>query len=126
MEKITNRGKAKLAFAAAMLLFLLSGMAAYMATVRLVESEKWVVHTHEVQSAIGDVALAIAKAGRARGNYFTTGNDDFRLEFEESSVQVSPAIKKLRGLTVDNSKEQEYGAELEQVIAARTIPRRSE
>jgi len=79
MERITNRRKAKLAFAAAMLLFLLSGLAAYIATVRFIESEQWVMHTHEVQSAIGDVNLAIARAGRARGSYFTTGNDDFRV-----------------------------------------------
>jgi signal transduction histidine kinase len=119
VERITNRGKAKIAFAAAMLLFLFSGMAAYIATMRLVESEKWVVHTHEVQTAIGDVALAIAKAGRARGSYFTTGNDDFRLEFDETSVFVSPALKKLRDLTVDNSKEQEYCAQLEKVVGRR-------
>jgi len=119
MERITNRRKAKLAFVAAMLLFLLSGIAAYVATVRSVESEKWVTHTHEVQSAIGDVGLAVARAGRARGSYFTTGNDDFRLDFEEAAVQVAPALKKVRDLTIDNSKEQEYGTALEQVITKR-------
>jgi hypothetical protein len=49
------RKRAQLAFASAVILLCLSGLATYLTIVRLLESEKWVIHTYEVQSALGNV-----------------------------------------------------------------------
>jgi CHASE3 domain sensor protein len=45
--------KAQLAFASAVILLLLSGLAAFVTIVRLLESEKLVIHTQQVQVALG-------------------------------------------------------------------------
>ena len=42
-----------MAFASAVILLCLSGLATYLTIVRLMESEKWRVHTYEVQAALG-------------------------------------------------------------------------
>lgn len=116
---MTPLRKAQLAFTAAMLLFLLSGFGAYTATLKLVESEQWVIHTHEVQNAIGDTAQTLARVARARNNYVSTGKDEFRTEFEASKGQVPESVSRLRELTQDNPKQQEYCRQLEETLRKR-------
>jgi CHASE3 domain sensor protein len=52
----------------------LSGLATYVTIVRLLESEKWVVHTYEVQAALGNIDSATLQAGRSRSGYVITGS----------------------------------------------------
>ena len=49
------RKKAQVAFASAVMLLFLSGVAAYVTINRLLASEKWVIHTLEVKAALGPV-----------------------------------------------------------------------
>ena len=58
-RQMPPRKRAQVAFAAAVILLFLSGVATYLTIVRLLESEKWVVHTHEVQAALGNVDSAV-------------------------------------------------------------------
>ena len=44
-QMMPPRKKAQIAFASAVILLCLSGLATYLTIVRLLESEKWVVHT---------------------------------------------------------------------------------
>ena len=66
-----------MAFASAVILLFLSGVATYLTIVRLLESEKWVVHTHEVQAALGSVDSAVVTVGRACSGFVITGGADF-------------------------------------------------
>jgi hypothetical protein len=62
---MSSHKKAQLPFASAVVMLCLSGLATYIAVVRLMQSEKWVVHTHDVQLALGSVDSAVLNAGRA-------------------------------------------------------------
>jgi hypothetical protein len=66
-----------LAFASAVILSVLSGLAAYATAVRLRTAQRWVSHTRDVQSVLADVNNISARAGRARTRYIDTGDDSF-------------------------------------------------
>jgi signal transduction histidine kinase len=113
------RKKAQVAFASAVMLLFLSGLATYATINRLLQSEKWVIHTLEVKSALGDVDSAYVRAGRARSGYVISGNDDFLQEFEAAVPEISPKLKHLRDLTFDNPEQQRLCARLEDAINRR-------
>ena len=113
------RKKAQVAFASAVMLLFLSGLAAYITINRLLASEKWVIHTLEVKAALGDVDAAVVRVGRARSAYVISGNDDFRREFEAAAPEIPGKIERYRELIRDNSKEQELCSRLENAIDRR-------
>src|SRR5271163_310199 len=116
---MSPRKKAQAAFASALMLLFLSALATYFATTRLLESEKWVIHTHEVRAAIGDIDSAVSRAGRARSGYVLEGNNDFLKQFEAAILEIPPTIRRLRDLTRDNPKQRELCARLEDVTTRR-------
>ena len=113
------RKKAQLAFASALLLLFLSGLATYFATRSLIASERWVIHTHEVQAAIGNIDSAISRAGRARSGYILDGQEDFLSQFDAALLEIPPALQNLRELTKDNPDQQKLWSRLEDVTNRR-------
>jgi signal transduction histidine kinase len=109
--------KAQLAFASAVILLMLSGLAAYMTIVRLLESEKWVIHTHQVRAALGDVDSTWARAGRARQAYRATGSESRAEDFEAAEAEVPEKLQYLRELTKDNPRQQELVTRLGDAIS---------
>jgi len=97
----------------------LSGLATYVTIVRLTQTEKWVVHTHEVQAALGDVDSTILSAERASSGYVITGSADFLSNFEAATPNIYQALQHLRELTQDNSKQQEFSDRLDGITARR-------
>src|SRR5580693_8931624 len=83
------RKRAQVAFAAAVVLLFLSGLATYLTIVRLLQSEKWVVHSHEVQTALGNVDSAVVGVGGAWSGYVITGGADFLSSLEVALPKVS-------------------------------------
>ncbi len=116
---MSPRKKAQAAFASALALLFLSGVATYFATTRLLESEKWVIHTHEVRAAIGDVDSALSRVGRARSGYVNSGTGDFLNQFEAAASEMPPSLQHLRVLTQDNPKQQFFCSRLEDATARR-------
>jgi signal transduction histidine kinase len=116
---MSQRKKAQTAFASALMLLFLSGLATYFATARLLESEKWVIHTHEVRAAIGDIDSAVLRAERARSGYVISGTDDFLSQFEAAASEIPLSLQHLRELTQDNPKQQELCSRLEDAAADR-------
>ncbi|MGB7331944.1 MAG: CHASE3 domain-containing protein [Terriglobales bacterium] len=116
---MSPRKKAQAAFASALMLLFLSGLATYFATARLLESEDWVIHTHEVRGALGDIDSAVLRAGRARSGYVISGTDDFLSQFEAAVAELPPNLQHLRELTQDNPKQQELCSRLEDATARR-------
>ena len=115
------RKKAQMAFASAVVLLCLSGLATYLTIVRLMESEKWVVHTYEVQAALGTVDSAAVDAGRARSAYVITGSADFSSAFEASVPIINQALQHLRELTADNPEQQKLCGRLEEIMVRRIV-----
>jgi signal transduction histidine kinase len=107
------RKTARLAFVSAVVLLCVSGLAIYITIVRLLESEQWVVHTHEIQAALGAVDSAVAQAGRARSAYLATGESSSIDQFEAAASQVSKSVQNVRRLTQDSPTQQERCGHLE-------------
>jgi len=80
-------------FASAVVLLFLSGLATCLTIVRLLESQKWVVHSHEVQAALGNADSMALDAGRARSGYTLTGNADFLGKFETAVLHINQALQ---------------------------------
>ena len=118
-RQMPPRKRAQVAFAAAVILLFLSGVATYLTIVRLLESEKWVVHTHEVQAALGSVDSAVVTVGRACSGFVITGGADFLSSFEVALPKVSQALQNLRELTRDNPEQQKLCTRLEELTARR-------
>ena len=116
---MSPRKKAQAAFASALMLLFLSGLATYFATARLLESEKWVIHTHEVRGAIGDIDSAVLRAGRARSGYVFSQTDDFMSQFEAAVSEIPANLQHLRELTRDNPTQQELCSRLQDLTARR-------
>jgi signal transduction histidine kinase len=116
---MSPRKKAQVAFASALMLLFLSGLATYFATTRLLESERWVAHTHEVRGAIGDIDSAVLRAGRARSGYVLSGSDDFSNQFEAAVADIPPGLQHLRELTQDNPRQGQLCSRLEDMVNRR-------
>ncbi|MFZ0802464.1 MAG: CHASE3 domain-containing protein [Terriglobales bacterium] len=116
---MSPRKKAQAAFVSAMVLLFLSGLTAYVAITRLLDSEKWVIHTHEVRDALAEVDAAVLKAARARSSYVISDTDEVRSQFESALPEISRKVQSLRDLTRDNPRQQELCSRLEDIIARR-------
>jgi signal transduction histidine kinase len=116
---MSPRKKAQAAFASAVLLMLLSALAGYFSITRLRESEKWVIHSYEVRSALGDIDWATLRAGRARMGYLNTQGAEFLSEFDAAASEIPQALRHLRELTRDNPRHQELCSRLEATMARR-------
>jgi signal transduction histidine kinase len=113
------RKKAQVAFASAVMLLLLSGLAAYVAIDRLLVSEKWVNHSLEVRAALGDIDSAYVKAGRARSGYLISGNSDFLTQFEEAVPEIPRRLSRLSDLIRDNRTQRDLCSRLKVVTESR-------
>jgi signal transduction histidine kinase len=116
---MSSRKKAQVAFASAVIMLCLSALATYLTILRLTESEKWVVHTREVQAALGNVDSAVLNAERAAAGYVITGSADFLNDFEATAPRVDQAQQHLRELTKDNPRQQTLCTRLEEATARR-------
>jgi signal transduction histidine kinase len=111
--------RARIAFIFAIVLLVISAAATYLAIRRLLQSEAWVIRTHQVQAAVGDVDSAVAIAGRSRVAYQVTGDEDFKRDFLEQLPQIPKKLDALSQLSQGSPKEQEYCAHLQDLTRRR-------
>jgi signal transduction histidine kinase len=116
---MSSRKKAQAAFASALMLLFMSGLATYFAATRLVESERWVVHSHEVREALGDIDSSVVRAGRAKAGYVASPTEEFRSDFQIAISEIPGSLQHLRELTRDNPTQQQLCSRLEAAIAQR-------
>jgi signal transduction histidine kinase len=116
---MSPRKNAQLAFASAVAVLLLSSIAAYVTIVRLRESAGWVVHSFEVETALGEIDSSIAKLARARNGYALTGDEALLDAFDRALPEVEQKLQQTRKLTADNPRQQELCRQLEKVADQR-------
>jgi len=109
----------QLAFGSAVILLLLSGLAAYDAVVRLRAAQRWVSHTRDVQSTLGDLNNVSARAGRARTRYVDTGDEAFLQDYQAAATDIPSKLKQLQQFTADNREQQENWMHLQDITNRR-------
>jgi signal transduction histidine kinase len=118
-QPVSQRTRTQLAFGAAVILLVLSGLAAYSAAVRLGEAERWVSHSRDVQSSLADISNVCTRAGRARTRYIDTGNDSFLDEYQAAAAEIPAKLKLIDTLTSDNSDQLDLGKNLRNITNRR-------
>lgn len=116
---MTSISKARWAFGSAVLLLLLSAVAAFDTFSNLVKSERLVAHSHEVQGVISDIESAAGWASRARLAYVFSGNEQFLPEYQAKAESLIEKVEHLKKLTRDNAQQQAHSARLEELIRER-------
>jgi signal transduction histidine kinase len=116
---MSTRHKARAAFASALILLVLSGVAAYVTLSHLLDSERWVIHSYKVQAALGDVESAMARAGRARAAFVYVDHEGSSAEFETAAAKVPERIQVLRNLIRDNPDQVKLCKQLQDAMDAR-------
>jgi signal transduction histidine kinase len=116
---MSPRKNAQVAFTSAVAVLLLSAVAAYITIGRLETSQRWVVHTYQVQSVLGEIDAAVAKASRARNSYLATGNESMLASFDAAIPEVQQKLAEVKNLTQDNPRQQQLCAQLEDLTMQR-------
>jgi len=94
----------------------LLGVWAYLSTGKLIETQEWVSHTHDVLSRLENILFLLADAEAGQRNYLLTADESALKEYNYTTVasQIEAQLKNLKELTKDNPHQ---GPRLDRVAA---------
>jgi signal transduction histidine kinase len=116
---MSPRGKANVALAASLLFLLFSSVSAYLAFSRLDTNRAWTSHTRDVQSALAQVTITTARAGRLRTEFSDSGDLSLLSKYSDGVSKLRTTIASLKSLTTDNSRQLANCTQLEQISEQR-------
>ncbi len=114
-----DRRKLFAAFGLVLAFALADAVISYRATLRLIENERWVAHTHQVLNELEATISALKDAETGQRGYLVTGDESYLAPYYASGPQIRQHLDRLRALTADNARQQRRIAGLEPLIAAR-------
>ncbi len=114
-----GRGRLFAAFGLVLAFALADAVVSYRMTLRLIENERWVTHTHEVLNELEGTLSALKDAETGERGYIITGDETYLAPYKTGIVEVQQHLGSLRSLTVDNARQQRRIAELTPLIASR-------
>lgn len=91
----------------------------YRNTLKLIETEQWVTHTHQVLTELESTLSMLNRAETSQRGYLLTGDEKELAPYQAALVRSDRQINHLRELTADNPNQQQRIALLEQKITAR-------
>jgi signal transduction histidine kinase len=103
---MSSSRKARVAFALALFLLFLSGLAAGSLIIRLYSSEALIRHTYDVEVALGDLETSLTSMGRNRVAYISSGSSESLRDFTDAEKEVGVVVARIRQLTSDNPAQQ--------------------
>jgi signal transduction histidine kinase len=121
---MSSSQKAKIALTLALVLLVLSGIAAGFVISRLYVSQTLVRHTYEVQVAIGDLESSLTDVGRTRVAYDNAPTPESLRSFWNAVGSVAPALARIRQLVRDNPTQLALADRLETNANDRIAPSR--
>jgi signal transduction histidine kinase len=107
------RRKAGIAFATAICLLTIGGVATAITIWNLIESLRWLAHSYQVELALGDLDSTLTRAARARALYIVNGDENYYRDFVETLNGVAPEIGRMGDLVRDNPSQVELIHRLE-------------
>ena len=116
---MTQQEKMRALFLSVVALFGLCALTTYLSFLNFRAGERWVSHTQEVRSAVGDVEAAMNAAARSRMIYLLTGNQNDLNEYKAATVRTLQECENLQRLTKDNPVQQAKSAQLQAAIKER-------
>jgi signal transduction histidine kinase len=111
-----SRLTARIAFFIAICLLLVCAILVYGTVVNLVESERLITHTHQVQDLLGSAESSIASAARARLSYVFSGDSDALGQYRRNAGRIPVVLKQLRESTADDPNQQKHCDRLDKLV----------
>ena len=116
---MSPRKKARLAFVSALILLLVSGVAASVAIVRFLHTAAWTAHSYEVQVALGDIQSSLTNAARTRTTFLNSGDASQLAPYDALKGRVHQSFDHIRELTKDNPVQRRLSTQLEDNVLRR-------
>ncbi len=98
---------------------ILNAVVSYRATLRLIENERWVSHTHEVLGELATVLNAVTDAESGQRGYVIVGEESYLAPYEAAIAVVGEHMERLQTLTADNPRQQERIPQLKARVRSR-------
>ncbi|MCX2478333.1 CHASE3 domain-containing protein [Pedobacter sp. MC2016-15] len=118
MQKIQKSTKRNLilGFTTSLFILLLSSGISYFSIRELLESQRWVEHTSEVSSTLGNLMSTMKDAETGQRGYLLTGDEAFLEPYNGSKNKVMDLFINAQKLTIDNHSQQHDFPALEKLI----------
>ncbi len=87
-------------------ILLITTFASWMSIERLLDSQQWVGHTHEVILSIENIMSKTKDAETGQRGYLLTGQGDFLEPYNGAKEEVWKSFEKVSSLTIDNPSQQ--------------------
>ena len=121
MRRVVLGAKISIGFLLALALLLGISVIASRNTRALIETNRWVVHTHEVIAALDQVLSELRDAETGQRGYLITGEEPYLEPYHAAAGVVQHTIEELQQLTADNPGQQQQIAALQPLSEQRLM-----
>ena len=91
----------------ALALLILNAATSYRNTLKLVENERWVSHTHQVLTEIEATLSTLKDAETGQRGYLLTGEERYLEPYHSAIARINQQVVGLQQLTADNNRQQQ-------------------
>jgi signal transduction histidine kinase len=117
--RLSARTRNALVFLAALFLLIVGAFVTYQTFFRLLDAQRWVTHTREVQAALANVTTSAVRANRTRIEYVQSGDPARLSAHQAAESEAQKAVALVRQLTADNPSQQSNCDQLESLTRQR-------
>jgi CHASE3 domain sensor protein len=93
-------------FCAILLVIVVIGGISYRNTLNMLETSRWVAHTHQVVAQLSAVLSTVQSAETGQRGFIITGDERYLDPYNAALQRLNDDLRDLRQLTVDNPEQQ--------------------
>lgn len=123
MQKFQKRSKRNLVigFGFSLFVLLLSSAFSFFSINQLLDSQRWVEHTTQVQSGLNNLISQMKDAETGQRGFLLTADEDFLEPYQGAREQVAGYLAQVQQLTQDNQSQQKDFPLLEKLIDEKLV-----
>jgi signal transduction histidine kinase/DNA-binding response OmpR family regulator/CHASE3 domain sensor protein/HAMP domain-containing protein len=106
-------------FNASLVILIVSSIASYVSISNLLESSKWVNHTHEVIQTLEGFRSSVTDAESLQRGFLLTGDQEQFRAFSDARTRTMESLAKVRTLTSDNPEQISHIPQLNDIVIER-------
>jgi two-component system sensor histidine kinase/response regulator len=114
--RLMGRYRIALAFGLALVTVVVMVVISFNSTIAFFNASRWVSHTNEVVASLAEVISLLERIEASSRGYVITGDTAFFDEEQSIEPLLAAAIRRLRGLTVDNPRQTRTGQQLQEAV----------
>jgi CheY-like chemotaxis protein/CHASE3 domain sensor protein len=116
--KMTLNKKILAGFILCSVVMLVVGVISFKNSEKLIDTNQWVNHTHEVLYEFEQILVSSVDAETGARGFIITGEENYLEPYTNSKAKLAEHLNKARGLTKDNPAQQENIESIQKLIAA--------